>query len=131
MISKELLSIVLNKTIMYYCSNSAELRQIVRIKVENNILKYNFNDGCIKNTFIMYDGSINIYELAHKCKEWALNKGYFILSAVDGYCTVEDIVDFILRFSITHPSEFKCLSYPEPESVFKACQWILEYKDKS
>ena len=73
-----MLSVVLNKTIMNYCNNSAELRQIVRIRVENNILKYNFNDECIKNTSVMYDGNINIYELANQCKKWLCGQNYYI-----------------------------------------------------
>ena len=77
------------------------------------------------------DSSINIYELAHMCKEWAKDEGYFILSASDGYCVVEDTATFTLQFSITRPEELKCLSYPEPEAVFKACQWIYDNKENN
>lgn len=73
---------------------------------------------------------INLYELAHKCKEWAFDKGYIISSGLtpvlgvnkDGWAEV---------FSSSTPLDgklhtFKQLS--EPEAVFKACQWILEQR---
>lgn len=75
--------------------------------------------------------SINIYEFAFKCKEWAFSKGYIISSGLtpvlgvnkDGWAEV---------FSSSTPLDgklhtFKQLS--EPEAVFKACEWILEYKE--
>ena len=34
------------------------------------------NDGMID-----YEYEYNIYELAHKCKEWALSKGYILMSS--------------------------------------------------
>ena len=58
--------------------------------------------------------SINIYELAHKCKEWALQYDYTILSS-KGYATISGKVFY---------------DKTEPEAIFKACQWILENKDK-
>lgn len=71
---------------------------------------------------------INIYELAHKCKEWAFSKGYIISSGLtpvlgvnkDGWAEV---------FSSSTPLDgklhtFKQLS--ESEAVFKACEWILK-----
>ena len=70
---------------------------------------------------------INIYELAHKCKELAYSQGYIISSGLtpvlgvnkDGWAEV---------FSSSTPLEgklntFKQLS--EPEAVFKAAQWVL------
>ena len=58
-ISKELLSKVL------------ELKRIDEIYIEDNILHFcELNKG------------INIYELAHKCKEWAMDKGYQIISGL-------------------------------------------------
>ncbi len=37
----------------------------------------------------------NIYELAHKCKEWAKSKGFFILSGYDNTETPEAIINHI------------------------------------
>ena len=58
LISKELLSKVLN-------------RNILKIKIFSNCVGYFYDEK--------YD-EINIFELAHKCKEWALNKNYEIWS---------------------------------------------------
>lgn len=71
---------------------------------------------------------INIYELAHKCKEYAYNQGYIISSGLtpvlgvnkDGWAEV---------FSSSTPLDgklhtFKQLS--EPEAIFKAAQWVLD-----
>lgn len=73
----------------------------------------------------------NIHKFTFKCKEWAFSKGYIISSGLtpvlgvnkDGWAEV---------FSSSTPLDgklhtFKQLS--EPEAVFKACEWILEYKD--
>lgn len=62
MISKELLSEVLNLNITYieHCNNSIIYKISVYAREEE----------------------VNIYELAHKCKEWALNKGYQIISGL-------------------------------------------------
>ena len=78
-----------------------------------------------ENTIVNNHKTINIYELAHKCKEWALFEGH------------------ILSSWMTNPmNEIECCCrsnnidrYPfqantEPEAIFKACEWILENKDK-
>ena len=78
--------------------------------------------------FCELNKGINIYELAHKCKEWAYSQGYIISSGLtpvlgvnkDGWAEV---------FSSSTPLDgklhtFKQLS--EPEAVFKACEWILK-----
>ena len=70
MISKELLNKVLNIEIVSY-----QMKQ-------KNILAYEYNKVS-KNQWsgkTFCNRSINIYELAHKCKEWALSKGYIINS---------------------------------------------------
>ena len=64
---------------------------------------------------------INIYELAHKCKEWAiLNGGYNIWSSGYGKeCYIDG-----RRFKEFENIRF--LAASEPEAIFKACEWILE-----
>ena len=105
MISKELLSEVLKK-------------EVVKIKgIENNTLIY----GCK-----VHDGwydEINIYELAHKCKEWAIKIDYKIEShihlinkkfiCVASFCTKDNTTKFFQE-------------HTEPEAIFKACEWIME-----
>ena len=52
-------------------SEVLELKRINKIYIEDNILYFcELNKG------------INIYELAHKCKEWAMNKGFQIISGL-------------------------------------------------
>lgn len=63
--------------------------------------------------------AIDIYELAHKCKEWALKQGYDIYSSVNG-----------IAETYLSDGNFESLGAniadTEPEAIFKACQWILD-----
>ena len=68
---------------------------------------------------------LNIYELAYKCKEWALSKGYIINSGVttsnDWCCTIYKIIKenpYIKELSHTWEQS-------EPEAIFLACEYIL------
>lgn len=80
------------------------------------------------------DSSINIYELAHKCKEWAYKKEFKLLSGFD-----EPQYE-------NSPKEYSCIinhiyceggcrndnnfiADTEPEAVFKASQWIYDNKE--
>lgn len=73
---------------------------------------------------------INIYELAHKCKEWALSKGYIINS---GATTSNDWSSTIYKVIKENPY-IKELSHTwgqsENEAIFRACQWILTKDSK-
>ena len=72
-----------------------------------------------------YHAEINIYELAHKCKEWAWSNHK--LSIISGYTISGNIVANIM---IKHMNmcEHHHKADTEPEAIFKACEWIL--KDK-
>jgi len=75
----------------------------------------------IENNLVYYCGghkSINIYELAHKCKEWAYKNGYELMSSI-AYCCI-DHKSFAESVFFTEDTE--------PETIFKACQWILDNK---
>ena len=107
-ISKELLSEVLGIQIL----------EVVPTK--GNVIWYVFKD--------CYEGKdfINVYELAHKCKEWAKNQGYYLLSALvksSGIC----------MFDLSHKKidNYRNVTKrnTEPEAIFAACQWILDNKD--
>lgn len=63
--------------------------------------------------------SINIHELAHKCKEWAL-KDYEIHSAI-----IDNNKASCEIFS-TRLQEKEFQAETEPEAIFKACQWIYD-----
>ena len=118
MISKELLSAVLKekRVILDY-----------EISISKNEIHYGHID-------IEEDGFINIYELAHKCKEWAVN-----LSpnkhALSSYARWGDI----RNYKKTNGSYYICQhlvsgiqfeAESEPEAIFKACEWILTKDSK-
>ena len=64
------------------------------------------------------DISINLYEFAFKCKEWALTKGYFI------YSTNE--LSFIKSFSLETIETFSNGKDTEIECILKASEYILK-----
>lgn len=73
----------------------------------------------------------NVYELAHKCKEWA-DKQKDCFSIVSGkvpnnyYCCIE--VRFAWLGTADYERYFRADT--EPEAVFMACEWILEEQKK-
>ncbi len=100
MISKELLENVLDK-------------EIASINIEENILNY------IEDKVGYFE--INIYELAHKCKEWAYKRGFLywyensrLFIKIMYSCKVDFVIDI---------GEYK--KPFEIDIDFKACQWIL------
>ena len=108
--SKELISEVLSKEV-------EEERFI-----DSNSLTY-VNSGIYED--------INIYELAHKCREWALSEGYIIEVGV--HPTIKkDRSDRDYFYKITTDrgqilvSKFDEIIKTEPEAIFKACELVLE-----
>ena len=105
MISRELLSEVLKE----------DLHRIGRIDQVANCIHYKIYNDFLEDTYY----AVNIYELAHKCKEWSLTKGYFI------YSTNE--LAFIKTLSLeTLDIVFSNGDMNESECTFKACEWIFE-----
>ena len=106
-ISKELLSEVYNFDIKdIILLGTDDVTYEVRFNGLKNGLKYNI---------------INIYELAHKCKEWALSKECELLSCIrDENTSLCDIYSDVLDCKFTHYAN------TEPEAIFKACEWILK-----
>ena len=103
--SKELISEVLSK----------EVEE--EIFIDSNSLTY-VNSGIYED--------INIYELAHKCKEWA-NKKYKAC-LISGYCK-----SFGYKCFTDNPYELQYIKKvetqtadTEPEAIFKACEYIME-----
>ena len=70
-----------------------------------------------------YKDDINIYELAHKCKEWASYKGHTLSSTYHPHnnciCNIDIVTKNFKQFEAN----------TEPEAIFRACEWILENKD--
>ena len=111
--SKELLSEVLKDTF------SGVKIDGCAISKKNNTLKIFMN--------IMFSYDINIYELAHKCKEWAKLK-YFI--DIDSHLGCArwgaEAVSHNGRPSVFYEQVF--IGRTESEAIFKACEWIMEQK---
>ena len=76
--------------------------------------------------------TINIYELAHKCKEWAFNNGYELRNGRD--IDVKEELCYFCEYKQERQLDYANSDYflaeTEPESIFKACQWILDRKIK-
>lgn len=72
--------------------------------------------------FLYFDGykqKWNIYELAHKCKEWAYNKGFMLfIFYANNIVHVRCIVDGY---------EKRCYGSEKDEesSVIEMCEWLL------
>lgn len=75
---------------------------------------------------------INIYELAHKCKVWALSKGYyFSIYSFNFSCNTEQEhrIRLLLGNEVVYWGNDSC-NESEPEAIFKACEWILTKDSK-
>ena len=70
------------------------------------------------------EDTINIYELAHKCKQWAYKQGFLIGSNCRNGVTVTDINTYTIL------NHFDVDSEDFIEFEIKACQWLLDNKDK-
>ncbi len=71
----------------------------------------------------------NIHELAHKCKEWAKTKGFYIQSYIPMVGDVDGGVVFGHSTSSKIVEKHR-FADTEPEAIFKACEWILNQKDE-
>ena len=106
--SKELLSEVLRVNVKFIEFDIETIKRRIHGSVRDNDIYY--HDGKLK--------FINIYELAHKCKEWAYSKGYDIYSDYNG----ADVCNICSNYSIA-PFHH---NVTEKEAIFKACEWIME-----
>ena len=114
MISKALLSEVLKETIreVYKIGSNSNFKQ-------NTLLFKLYGSGELCH--------INIYELAHKCKEWAKSKGYY-LRAAQGI-NYHDNLQWTCFLNINMDDGAEYIDYwnsTEVEAIIKACQWILD-----
>lgn len=119
-ISKELLSEVFNKEIKY---DNIKINEVILIDGFNII--YGRKNNCCDEILPI---QINIYELAHKCKEWADNRGYIVVAYISDSKGWADL-KYERNFKQVHDlSTFRAET--EVEAIFAACQWILDNKDK-
>jgi len=104
-VSKELLREVLDDDVLRIGSFNYP-----RLEIE--VQRYSYKDWL----------AINIHELAHKCKEWALEKDCQLVSCIKKDRSMCDI------YSNTFDCKFTHYADSEPEAIFKATQYILENK---
>jgi len=115
MITKELLSEVLTNT---YGENFQIYEFEEAFTFEGYHFTYDYSDNNIEKD------SINIYELAHKCKEWAFNNYGIDIK------TSRRTFGFVAKLGIGTHTNGQQTADTEPEAIFKACQWILDNKEK-
>lgn len=73
--------------------------------------------------------SINIHELAHKCKEWAFKYGKFqIYSGRFSDCCGRNCIATV-KWNEGMWRSIDFTEAEEHEAIFKACQWILDNKE--
>jgi hypothetical protein len=111
MISKELLSEVYNFEII-------KLQRLDDIRV----LNMDFHGWAVRCKDSDDDFLItSLSELAHKCKEWAESKGYYMMS---GTWALQDGKQKACIIGKPRPLE-TFIADTETEAIFKACEWIL------
>jgi len=110
MISKKLLNKVLNKRVISYW-----------FKEKNQL-----SIDCVDGNFI-----INVYELAHRCKEWSIDlwkRGIYI--AHSGLtCNKQGFASIFISEERTTDCAYiekEFYADSEPEAIFKACEYILK-----
>ncbi len=116
MINKELLSTVLGY----------EVFDALTKRLSNNCLFYRTNDEATIRRHSPYLPSINIYELAHKCKEWTIKYSGWTLQSY-----TNERGSGVCRIKVGDGQEInKLIALSEPEAIFKACEWILTKDSK-
>ena len=121
------------KEVLFYKEKYKDQIEITRLVPNKNYIEYTSEVTGNPYNYITHD-KINIYELAHLCKEWAVN-----LSpnkhALSSYPRWGDI----RNYKKTNGSYYICQhlvsgaqfeAETEPEAIFKACQWILTEDSK-
>lgn len=126
-------------------------KELMSEELMSEVLKLNITYIERYNNSIIYkisvydrEEEVNIYELAYKCKEWAFyaykisvssfKSGSFYLREFNQikdnseYWVELDTASIDCEINIDDSGIFKSCS--EPEAIFKACQWILDNKQK-
>jgi len=108
MISRELLSIIEELDVTRICI------------IKEDYLYYKITDLLNEELEDIATISINLYELAHKIKIWALDQDYIFKTFID-YCGTA----FCYVSSATKEN-FRYSGNTEPEAIFLAGKWVLE-----
>ena len=101
------------------------IRNVLEKETENLLDDFTFN---IMDNYILFNDEgecqfeVNIYELAHKCKEWAWKKGLL-------YWYENNKLFIKILYSCKVDFSIDISTYEKPFDIiidFKACNWILE-----
>jgi hypothetical protein len=106
---------------------------IERVKMRNEVIsavmghdvefiKYTMNDMLYQNV-PGCRSSINVYELAHMCKEWALRKCYELHSHI---AYENDEYSFCEARGLDVNDREVFIDDDEPEAIFKATEWVYD-----
>ena len=111
---------------------SKELLREVLGRTDNFSYKLKKDSLCGDDRYCLIDEfenvkCINIHELAHKCKEWATQKGFNIVESAFGIQVKRLSTGESKFFEQDEYEQLEC-EYFKPEYTFKVCQWILENK---
>ena len=79
------------------------------------------SDVIIPTTYGSHD--YNIYELAHKCKEWAETHNFNLVSSTSFQGDAQPCCMPVHSSGCEHNWVD---ANTEPEAIFKACEWIME-----
>lgn len=116
------------KEVLFYKEKYKYQTEITRLVPNKNYIEYTSEVTGNPYNYITHD-KINIYELAHRCKEWARDNEFFLRSFYDyegAFCYISAPV-WVDKIEI--PKTGFC-SDTEPEAIFKACEWILKQVEK-
>ena len=107
-------------------------KHLLELVLEKEILECSVGeDGLVyylTPTKLHFD-TINIYELAHRFKEWAYSNGYKIRPYKEGLAIYEAEIKEV---QVTQNQEkWYLVCESEPDVVFRSCFWLLKNKIKA
>lgn len=115
-VSEDLLKKILNKEVSIWDKN----------EIKDNILEIGIH---LPSGGRLYK-ELNVYELAYKCKEWAKEIGYTIISGYDNDYMGEKYNKRVFGYCCQiQDKEFNIKDFYEEDelnAIIKACQYILD-----
>jgi len=127
MISKELYMEVMGLSLVAKSKYMIDgVVETFTIKDNEIIFSIFYESNSLNETGLHSSKNINIYELAHKCKEWAMTKERTIWSGWD--YGVGKFVSMIGEHGVNELINNDADT--EPEAIFKACDYILKETTK-
>ncbi len=121
--------------------------KLASLVLDKDIYKVFYSVSGKPKTLIMYQFNIqhktdemliNIYELANKCKQWALTKDYTIASMITDENTVV-YANLVIKgnasklpivFTIEKIENWSSQDIREPDAIIAMCEWILTKENK-